>query len=127
MFLVGLLQWWYGHGWVSQAARLKRNLAHTSAFFSIGQLAGTLFSPFRQISVGRVDGSVGAQLRALFDNVLSRCIGAFIRTSTIVIGLLALAVSAVVEGIVLVTWFLVPAFPVFGFILLAVGWVPQWI
>ena len=127
MFLVGLLQWWYGRGWVSQVALFKEHLAGISSFFSIGQLAGTLFAPFRQISVGAVNGSVGVQLRAFFDKTLSRCIGAIVRLFTIFAGIMTLVVSTIVESLLLAIWLLLPAFPVIGGILLAIGWVPQWI
>lgn len=127
MFLVGLLQWWYGQGWVSQRALFKDHLSRTASFFSVGQLALTLFSPFRQISVGRVEGSISVQLRALFDVLLSRCIGAIVRGTMIIVGILVIIVRAIIEGIVLGVWFLVPALPIVGFALLAIGWVPQWI
>jgi hypothetical protein len=128
MFLVGLLQWWYGRGWVSQLDLLKLRLSRTAAFFSIGQLASTLFSPFRQISVGSATGgSLSMQARAFFDKTLSRVIGAFVRIMTIFFGIIALTVSAIVEGILLIMWPVVPVFPLIGFILLAIGWAPQWI
>jgi hypothetical protein len=126
MFLVGLLQWWYGRGWISQVALFKSNLQKTSGFFSIGQLAMTLFAPFRQISVGQSGGSVSVQLQAFFDKTLSRCIGAIVRFSTIVFGIIFLSIRFVIEGIVLLLWFIIPALPIVGCILFAIGWVPVW-
>ena len=126
MFLVGLLQWWYGRGWLSQLAVFKERLARTAAFFSIGELAATLFSPFRQISAGRVNGSVGVQLRALADQLISRVIGAIVRTGTIIIGIVVLIVRIIFEAIVLTSWPLLPLLPIVGFIMFAIGWVPEW-
>jgi hypothetical protein len=127
MFLVGLFQWWYGKGWVSQATSLKTHLASTAAFFSIGELSATLFAPFRQISSGSVDGSLQVQIRAFLDKTLSRCIGAFVRLATIFFGILVVVVRAVYEAILLIGWGILPILPLIGFILLAIGWTPQWI
>ena len=97
------------------------------AFFSVGQLASTLFAPFRQISAGTsADASLGGKVRALFDQLLSRVIGALIRGTTILIGSCAIVLQVLFEGVVLVLWWLVPLFPVAGFILMAIGWVPTW-
>lgn len=124
---MGLLQWWYGRGWKSQLARARDQFLGTAEFFSIGQLLATLFAPFRQISAGGVNGPIAVQLRAFFDKLFSRLVGAFVRTFTILIGTVILIVLLVVEVVVLVGWLLVPVFPVFGFIMFAVGWAPQWI
>lgn len=127
MFLVGLVSWWYGKGWITHLHRVGDKFSATLDFFSIGQLAATLFAPFRQISAGgNSDASLGGKVRALFDQLLSRVIGAVIRTFTIFIGLIAIILQALYEGIVLVLWWVVPLFPITGFILVAIGWVPSW-
>ena len=127
MFLVGLVSWWYGKGWLTHLHKVGDRLLGTLDFFSVGQLASTLFAPFRQISVGTsADASLGGKVRALFDQLLSRVIGAFIRGTTILIGSCAIVLQALFEGIVLVLWWLVPLFPIVGFILMAIGWVPTW-
>lgn len=126
MFLVGLLQWWYGRGWLSQAVVFKTNLARTAAFFSIGELAATLFSPFRQISAGQTNGPIGVQLRAFVDQLISRVIGAIVRTFTILIGVVVITVRGGVEALVLVLWLMLPIAPIAGFIVYATGWVPGW-
>jgi hypothetical protein len=126
MFLVGMISWWYGHGWRGQLNRLTGRLKRTAAFFSIGQLASTLFSPFRQISAQKVDGSLGVVVRAFFDQLISRIIGGIVRTFTILFGIVALVLQAVYEVIILVTWLFVPLLPIAGLIMLAIGWVPTW-
>jgi len=127
MFLVGIISWWYGRGWQGQFDRVKRRLLATADFFSIGQLLGTLFSPFRQISAGKTNGSFGMVMRAFVDQLISRIIGAIVRTFTILAGIIALFFQFIVEIIVLVFWILLPLFPVVGLIVFAIGWVPQWI
>jgi len=127
MFLVGMISWWYGQGWRGQLARVRERLTATAGFFSIGQLFSTLFSPFRQISAGSVNGSLGAQLRAFSDKTISRVIGAFVRLFTILAGIIALIFQVIFEIIVLVLWLLLPLFPIAGMILFAIGWAPRWI
>ena len=127
MFLVGIISWWYGRGWRGQFDRVRRRLSATAAFFSIGQLAVTWFSPFRQISAGKAKGSLGTVVRAGVDQLISRVIGSIVRSFTIVAGIITLALQSVVEVIVLVFWLLLPLFPVAGLIAFAIGWTPQWI
>lgn len=127
MFLVGIISWWYGHGLQGQIGRFRRRLTVTAGYFSIGQLFSTLFSPFRQISADKVNGSIGAQLRAFSDQIISRVIGAIVRTFTIIAGLIVMVAQSLFESALLVFWVLLPVFPVVGLIMLAIGWVPQWI
>ncbi|HEY8992341.1 MAG TPA: hypothetical protein VIM37_00655 [Candidatus Microsaccharimonas sp.] len=127
MFLVGIISWWYGSGWKGQLRRIRDRLASTAGYFSIGQLFATLFSPYRQISAGSVNGSIGAQLRAFFDKTLSRVIGAIVRLFTILAGIIILVFQSLFELVVLIIWLLLPAFPVIGLIVFVIGWVPAWI
>lgn len=127
MFLVGLISWWYGRGWVSQWKRIAERFMATLDFFSIGQLMSTLFSPFRQISANNGgDGSLGSAMRSFVDQLISRVIGAFVRFFTIIFGLIIIILQAVYETVIMVAWWFLPALPVIGFILLATGWVPVW-
>lgn len=126
MFLVGMITWWYGRGWRGQFARIRDRLTATVELFSIGQLFMTLFAPFRQISAGRVGGSLAIQLRAFFDQTISRVIGVIVRLMTIVTGIIVLVVQVVGELLVVIAWLLLPFFPIAGFIAMAIGWVPTW-
>lgn len=126
MFLVGLLQWWYGRGWRGQLREAGRRLGATADFFSVGHLAGTLFDPFRQISASTPRGSLGDALRGFFDKTISRAIGFVVRLFTILAGLISLAFQGLIELIIIVLWPLIPVLPVVGFIVFAIGWVPTW-
>lgn len=121
MFLVGLFNWWYGGGLRARVTMTGQRIRGIADFFSIGQLLKTLFSPFRQISAGSVRGPVGAQLRAFVDKLISRVIGAIVRTGTILVGLIIIAAVSVYELLLLATWPLVPLFVVAGAILAAIG------
>lgn len=127
MFLVGLISWWYGRGWVAQWKHVGQRFRATLEFFSIGQLMATLFSPFRQISAGATgDASFGSALRAFADQLISRVIGAFVRLGTIIFGMVVIVLQAVYEGSIMLLWWFVPITPIIGCILLAIGWVPVW-
>lgn len=127
MFLVGLISWWYGRGWVGQWKLMGHRFKATLDFFSIGQLLMTLFSPFRQISASpSADATVPAMFRAFVDRTISRVIGAFVRFFTILAGLIVIALQATYELLIMVAWWFVPLLPVAGFVLLAIGWVPSW-
>lgn len=127
MFLVGILSWWYGRGWLGQWRRVSDRWRATIEFFSIGQLFATLFAPFRQISAGATNASNPvAALRAFFDQLISRIIGAFVRSFTILAGCLVITLQVIYESLIMVLWWFLPAMPIVGFILLAIGWVPSW-
>ena len=124
MFIVGLLGWWYGPGWQQAARRVIARLAGTADFFSIGLLLRTLFAPFRQISAGSVRGSLSVVLHAWLDKLISRLIGAMVRSAMIVTGVLILALQGLVGGLLIIGWLFVPLLPLVGGILAAIGWLP---
>lgn len=124
MFIVGILSWWYGAGWRQRLVLLRERLMATVDYFSIGLLARTLFSPFRQISAGRVDGSLEVKLRAFADRLISRLIGALVRIFVIIAGIIAILLYVIFGFIALVIWGLLPFLPVVSIILLISGWVP---
>jgi hypothetical protein len=124
MFIVGILQWWYGRGWIMRVSRLREKLMGTLDYFSIDLLLRTFFSPFRQISAGQVRGPLGVQMRALLDRIISRVIGAMIRLVMIVVGVLAIILYTLIGGLMIVLWGVIPVLPVLGIILFMSGWVP---
>lgn len=127
MFLVGLISWWYGRGWIGQWGRILQRFKATLDFFSVGQLMSTLFAPFRQISASSSgDGSFAAAFRGFIDKLISRIIGAIVRTGTILVGLLVIVIQVLYVTIVMIMWWFLPLLPVVGLILFAIGWVPTW-
>lgn len=126
MVIVGLLSWWYTAGWRQQMRLLGERLARAFDTFSIDLLVKTWFSPFRQISAGKVNGPIGVQLRAFADRLISRVVGGVIRTGVIIFGSIWLLVVALAGVVELLLWLVVPLFPVIGALLMAIGWVPSW-
>ena len=112
MLFLGLFSWWYGAGWLQLGQRAMARIASMLDFFSVGLLLKTLFSPYRQISVGRVNGPLGLQLRAWADLQISRVIGAMVRLAVIIFGLIATLCMVVAVLALLLLWPLVPLLPI---------------
>lgn len=125
MFLTGVVQWWYTEGWRQRAGLVREQLARTLDYFSINLLLKTLFSPFRQISAGGASGPFQARLQAFFDKLISRFIGAFMRSIVVIIGLITIGLQLTWGAIVLGFWLMVPLLPIIGLVLFCVGWLPQ--
>ena len=122
--VVAFFSWWYGSGWQQEASAISRTVARITDTFSIGLLLTSLFAPFRQISAGRVQGPLGVQLQAWVDRLVSRCIGAMVRSAMIVTGIVMISFVALFGGIRLIVWPLLPIVPLIGVVLMMSGWVP---
>lgn len=125
MFIVGMLSWWYGPGMVARSQLVLERLKSTVDYFSIDLLLKTLFSPFRQISAGKVDGSLGVIFRAWVDRTISRIIGFFVRIVIIFIGIFSVSFHGLLGILTLVCWMVIPLLPFIGFIVWLSGWVPK--
>lgn len=126
MFIVGLLSWWYGAGWRQRTIIVRDRLASTIDYFSIDLLLKTLFAPYRQISAGRVDGPIGVKWRAFVDQLISRLIGAIMRTIVILVGFIVIVFFSVIGFMVLLLWGIVPLLPLLGIGMTMIGWTPTW-
>ncbi len=126
MLIVGLFSWWYGAGWKQYAFLVRERLAQDMDYFSIGLLLQTLFSPFRQISAGQVNGSLAVRWRAFVDRLVSRCIGAIIRLGLIIIGFMWITAVTIFGGVSLIIWAFIPILPIVGLVLAMIGWTPTW-
>jgi hypothetical protein len=127
MFLVGIMSWWYGNGLRLRLAMIGDRIDRTNDYFSIGLLITTLFAPYRQISAGKVSGSLSAQMHAFGDRLISRCIGAIVRTFMIVFGLFVIILQSISGLVVVLFWLIIPLFPVVGLLVTVIGWVPSWL
>lgn len=123
MFFTSLFGWWYGKGWRGQFGLVFERLAKTSDFFSISLLAKSLFAPFRQISAGNLGSSapIGVRFQAFLDKLFSRFMGAIVRMIVIILGFLALLLSAVLGLGWLLVWPLMPFLPIIGFLVSVTG------
>lgn len=121
MLFISFFKWWYSDGLRHRAQMMSTRLDGVIDYFSIDLLIKTLFQPFRQDSTGKVDGSLDMKLRALADNMISRVLGAIIRTVILVFGLIAIAIYSIVTIASLIVWIIVPAAPIIGVALAAAG------
>lgn len=117
LLVTELLRWWYGDGLRQRARMMMNRLDGTMDYFSIDLLLKTLFTPFRQISAGRVDGPIGVQMRALVDKLFSRVIGAIVRLMILIVGGITILLQAVFGIVLLVLWGIVPFAPIIGVVL----------
>lgn len=124
MFIADLLQWWYGDGWARQVLYAKGRILGIYDYFSIDLLLKTWFSPFRQISAQKITGPLEVRWQAFVDRLISRFIGAFMRTILILTGIVSLVAFTVASAVALVLWALVPLFPFLGAVLAMIGWMP---
>src|SRR6476620_3998612 len=108
MIIVWAFSWWYGTGWLAQFTKLRQRIEASYDYFSIGLLIRTLFAPFRQISAGRVNGPIGIKIRAFADRLISRVIGAFVRTILIFVGIVWMIVVVLIGALMLLLWLFVP-------------------
>lgn len=124
MFIAGFIGWWYGDGLSARMRHFGLRMLKGFDIFSIDLLFKTWFAPFRQISAGNVGGPPVVQLRAWFDRLVSRVIGAFIRGFMMLFGVIWLVFLLLISVAELALWIVVPLLPIAGAILFAVGWVP---
>lgn len=124
VLVISMLRWWYTDGWRQRVQLVANRLDGTIDYFSIDLLLKTLFSPFRQISAGRVDGSLEVQMRALIDKIFSRVIGMFIRLIILTIGGVTIALHILLGLIIVIMWGLIPLLPVAGVVMSVFGVTP---
>jgi hypothetical protein len=103
---------------------MREHVGSIMDYFSIGLLLKTLFSPFRQISAGKVSGPLAVQMRALADRLISRIIGGMIRSVMVIVGICAIIITTILGCITLVLWAFIPLLPIIGVVLWLAGWMP---
>lgn len=121
LLVTELLRWWYGDGLRGRVRMIANRLDGTLDYFSIDLLIKTLFSPFRQISAGRVDGPLGVQMRAMIDKLFSRVIGALVRLMILIFGGITIAVQVLLGVVLIIAWAILPAAPVIGVVMSVMG------
>lgn len=122
-----MLSWWYLKGWKIFSKRLFDKLRDTADFFSMTLLLKTLFAPFRQISAGGagVNAAIGDRIRAFFDRLVSRFIGAIVRILILLLGGVLLILQFTLSIVVLIAWPILP-FGIVVFGLMAIAGVKLW-
>ena len=114
-----ILQWlvWYFGGAPKGILKAFKNfLVFNFNYFSISSLAKTLFSHWRRYieSYGR-GFNPKRWASAFVGNMISRCLGAFVRTITILCGLIIELFILIGGIIVLLVWLFLPILLIFSF------------
>ena len=105
MFIVELLGWWYGRGWLWSLQQINTRLQRIGRVFAVRMLLKTLFSPWKQITS---PSSFHNFFQAAADNAVSRIIGFIVRSTMLFIALLW-SIITIVSGVVFVLiWPLIP-------------------
>ena len=83
-----------------------------------------MFSLFRQDGAGSVEGTLSVKLNAFAGRLISRFIGAGIRSAVLILGVVTITLQALLGGLALAVWAVIPVMPIVGFVLMSAGWVP---
>lgn len=118
MVIISLFYWWYTAGWLTLLRKTGERIQAVLNFFSVPLLITSLFAPFRQISAGRVQGSLGVQMQAWADRTFSRIMGAIFRTGIILIGVVTVVVVSAFGLAMILAWPLLPIAPLLVMILI---------
>ena len=122
MIMLNLLSWWYSAGWADFLHRIGERLSNLIDFFSIDLLFKTLFAPFRQISAGSAKAApLDVKFRMFIDRLVSRIVGAFVRTLIIIAGIVCIGITAVLSLLLIILWPILPVAPFVGIVLTIVG------
>lgn len=114
------LIWHYG-GAFRDYKRVSINLLwFILNFFSISLLIHTLFAPWKRLSKDEYGGGDSNFLTNFIVNILMRISGFFIRSVTLIFGLLAFLVTVIFLIVGFLFWLLLP-FILFGLVLYAIS------
>lgn len=105
MFIIYMLGWWYSRGWAWAISSIFAQLKEINESFSIPILLRTWFAPWKQIYT---PSSFRNFFQAMVDNMISRFVGAMVRTVLIFGALVASAAITLFGLAALVVWPLIP-------------------
>ena len=123
MILFEVIRWWYGAGFATRLRDLRMSYIKTYDNFSIALSLKHFFAPFRQIAasanvVSNANTPLDEKVRILFDDLISRLIGAMMRSFVLFAGFAALTLLTL-YSIFIITWHLTALIlPVIGVLLM---------
>lgn len=80
-----MLGWWYSRGWAWLIKDTREHLSIIGSIFAVKVLLKTWFSPWKQISTPQTFRNF---FQAAIDNLVSRLVGAIVRTAMLFTALL---------------------------------------
>ena len=108
---------WYFWDMPKEILLAWRNyLAFNLEFFSVGLLLKTWFAPWHQYKWDYGRGfDLGRFLEVFFSNMITRVLGAFMRSVLIIVGLVAEVFIFLIGLIIVAGWFVLPVLLFLGF------------
>lgn len=120
MLVLDWMRWWYGPGWLKLANRSFGLIKAIGLSFSVPLLLRTLFAPWKRI-ISSSGNSVIDGLRALLDNLISRCVGLAVRVLTLLAATFCMVIAGAVSLAALLVW---PFLPLAAIALIIRGLLP---
>lgn len=112
MLFIDFVSWWYVDGWRDRFKGIAARISYWWRYFSIGDLMRTLISPWRQITASSgPDQSIDMQMRNLVDNLVSRVVGFWVRSTVIIAGFISLVLILIINILFVLIWPLLPLLP----------------
>lgn len=102
-----MLRWWYITGWAQAARRIGSWTGGVEHMFSLSLLLRTLFAPWRRITTQPGRG-LDAKMRAMLDNLVSRCIGFIIRLFVILAATVSMLAALLASVAMAIAWPVLP-------------------
>jgi len=112
---IALFYWWYVLKPKELLAIFEKLLKKELSFFSMDLLLKTLFLPWKRDEINTDNMSLQDKGRILLMNLVSRLVGAVVRSGTIAVGITAL-IATMLGAFVLMTVFL--ALPILSVVLI---------
>jgi hypothetical protein len=107
MLALAFFRWWYGQGWLKLFHDIQKKISNTFKAFSAPILIRTMFAPWRRI-VSHPGSGIGNHFQAMIDNLVSRVVGFSVRLLTLVLVAVTVTLLAIVGGVGLILWPLLP-------------------
>jgi hypothetical protein len=116
-FIGDIFGWWYRAGLRDFLIYLKAVFLKISDVFSVKLLLKTFFAPWKRDVISLQGLPLNVMLRVIMMNLVSRFIGAIIKTFVLIVYLIILAGFILVSLTLLATWIFLPIITVLGILL----------
>ena len=102
------IPWWYRSVPALLAHHQRLFFATVIDYFSFGILLRTLFAPWKRDQLSTQNLSLQERLQVWMQNVLTRFVGATVRSCAILSGLIALLGLSILDALFWATWLVAP-------------------
>lgn len=116
-FIGDIFGWWYTKGIRDFFIYLKAIFLKITDIFSVKLLLRTFFSPWKRDITSMEGLPLNQMLQVIVFNLISRIIGALIKTIILLIYLIALSVFFAISISLLLIWILLPLISILGLII----------